>query len=227
MKRLLFICAAIVLLGGCSKGTSVPAGSQATAAAPGVPVQNPINFPLAQGSSVMFVKPFTQTVSGGKASVGILSSGAGTYSGNEVVAGSTQTLAELENWLRQTEKQPPAGYVDVPIPANLSQVRVVANKNGIDFGVFHDANKHGLLVLAMDPATAHAKLGTVLSLLQTYQAMPAGMRAGIDSRLKQRTGYSVSEFTQPGSPLGVAVGALNQFQGNNQRALILVEAAKQ
>jgi hypothetical protein len=191
--------------------------------------QNTTNFPLYEGSNVLAAKGFSQTISSAQAGTGVMAGGAGTYNGNEVIAGSNASLAELESWLRKDEKQPPSGFVAVTIPASMSTVHSVAMKNGMDFAMFHDANngKHGLIVVAMDPAAAHSKLGPALMLVSRYQALPAAMRQGIDSQLKQRYGYTASEFVEPGSPLGTAAGAMNEFKNKNQRAIIIIDATKQ
>lgn len=230
MKRVFFVSLLLIAvsLAACSKGTSVPAGSEATPAAATAP-QNTTNFPLYEGSSVLDSKPFSQTINAGQAGTGVMSAGAGTYAGNEVIAGSNASLADLENWLRQQEKQPPSGFVAVAIPASMSSVHSIAMENGMDFAMFHVASnsKHGLVVVAMDPAEAHQKLGPALMLVSKYQALPAAMRQGIDSQLKQRFGYTAGQFVEPGSPLGTAVGAMNEFHNKNERAIIIIDATKQ
>jgi len=225
-----FLAAVIVGLSACSKGTSVP-GTQATEQppTPAANATNPTNFPLIEGASVIAAKPFSQTINSSQMGMGVFAAGSGTYSGDEVIAGSNASFADLENWLRQDEKQPPSGYSAVVIPASMSTTHTVAMKNGVDFAMFHDtANaKHGLVVIAMDPATTNARLGAVISLISRYQSLPQGLRNGIDSQLKQRSGYTAGEFVEPGSPLGSAVGALDDFKNKNERAVIIIDAAKQ
>jgi hypothetical protein len=224
---LVLVVAAISAI-ACSKGTSVPAGSEGTVAPTSSPT-NTTSFPLYQNSSVIDSRQFSKTITSGETSTGAMSAGAGTYSGNEVIAASGATLADLENWLRQQEKQPPSGMVVVAIPASMASVHTIAVKNGMDFAIFHDANnaKHGLVVIALDPATAHQKLGPALMAVSKYGSLPAPVRQGIDAQLKQRYGYTASEFVEPGSPLGAAVGAMNDFQNKNQRAIIIIDATKQ
>jgi hypothetical protein len=230
MKHTLLVLVALsaTALVACSKGTSVPPGSEATAA-PETAATNTTNFPLYEGSNVIASKAFSQTINAGQQGTGVMAAGSGTYAGNEVIAGSSAKLGDLETWLRQQEKQPPSGFVAVAIPASMATVHTVALKNGMDFAIFHDAtnSKHGLIVVAMDPATAHHKLGPALMLVSKYQALPAAMRQTIDSQLKQRYGYTASEFVEPGSPLGSAVGAMNDFQNKDQRAIIIIDATKQ
>jgi hypothetical protein len=221
---LLIITLAVIGLAACSKGTA-PTTSEAT---PTMAPQNTTNFPLYAGSEVLASKEFSQVITSAQAGTGIMGAGAGTYSGNEVIAGSTAPLAQLESWLRENEKQPPAGFVTITIPESMATVHSIATKNGMDFAIFHDAKngKHGLIVVAMDPATARNKLGPALTLVSRYQALPPALRQSIDSQLKQRFGYTASEFVQPGSPLGTAVGAMTEFQNKNERAIIIIDATK-
>jgi hypothetical protein len=214
---------AAVIVTSCSKSTTP--GSQAT---PTTAPQNTTGFPLYEGSEVLASKEFSQTITSSQAGTGIMSSGAGTYAGNEVIAGSTAPLAQLETWLHQSETQPPSGFVAVSIPASMSSAHAIATKNGVDFAIFRDKTngKRGLIIVAMDPTAVHNKLGPAIMLVSKYQALPQGLRQGIDSQLKQRYGYTASEFVQPGSPLGTAIGAMTEFQNKNERAIIIIDATK-
>ncbi|MBC5806642.1 MAG: hypothetical protein DLM53_04790 [Candidatus Eremiobacter antarcticus] len=233
MKRsfILSIClvaACVALSLGCSKQSTAPQQQAPQAAASG-PLENPIHFPLYAGATVMAVKQFNQTVSAGQAGTGLLSSGAGTYGGNEVIAGSSASFGQLRAWVKQLEGAPPAGYSVQTIPGSMSSVKAVANKNGIDFALFRDAKdpKHGVLLVAMDPSRANEKLGPALSMLSKYQSLPSMLRENIDAGLKKRSGVSIEEITRAGSPLGVALNAMSDFRGNDRRAVLLVDAAKQ
>ena len=231
MKQLLLAVAAFAAVGlsSCSKGTSVPAGSQALPVESAVAPQNTTTFPLYQGAVVIVAKGFTQNVSAGQNATGVLASGSGTYAGNEVVAGSDASLAQLESWLRDSESKPPSGYVAVAIPQSMSTIHSVALKSGMDFAIFHDTTnpKHGLVVVALDPQTANRKLGPALTAVSTYQSLPAPLKQSIDAQLKQRYGYTVGEFVEPGSPLGSAAGAMKDFKDKNERAIIIIDATKQ
>ena len=225
MKQVLVvsILLAAVVVTSCSKTTSP--GSEAS---PTMAPQNTTGFPLYEGSEVLASKEFSQTITSSQAGTGIMSSGAGTYAGNEVIAGSTAPLAALEVWLHHNEKQPPSGFVAVPVPASLSSSHSIAMKNGVDFAIFREVKngKRGLIVVAMDPSAVHSKLGPAIALVSKYEALPQGLRQGIDSKLKERYGYTASQFVQPGSPLGTAVGALTEFQNKNERAIIIIDATK-
>jgi hypothetical protein len=224
----IFLVASTLTLFGCNKSS---VGTQATAPppTPGAAATNPTTFPLITGAVVVAAKPFSQTVESSQASTGVFKAGPGTYTGDEVIASSNNTLAELESWLRQTEKQPPNGYTAVVVPASMATIHSTAMKNGVDFAMFRDSTnpKRGLIVVAMDPALTNAKLGAAISLVSRYQMLPEALRNGVDAQLKQRYGYTASEFVEPGSPLGSAVGALSDFKGKNERAIIILDAAKQ
>jgi len=58
-------------------------------------------------------------------------------------------------------------------------------------------------------------------------SLPAMLRGPIDSQLKTRVGMSATEMLDPGSPLGAALAAYNDVKSTDQRALVLVDAAKQ
>jgi hypothetical protein len=219
----LSVVLAVVLVASCSKSTA-PGPEASPTTAP----QNTTGFPLYAGSEVLASKEFSQTITARQAGAGVMSSGAGTYEGNEVIAGSTAPLSELEAWLHQNAKQPPNGFAAVAIPASMSSAYAIATKNGVDFAIFRDPKngRHALIVVAMDPSAVHKKLGPALALVSRYQALPQGMRQGIDTQLKARYGYTASEFVQPGSPLGTAVGAMTEFQNKNERAIIIIDATK-
>jgi hypothetical protein len=158
-----------------------------------------------------------------------MAAGAGNYTGNEVIAGSVASLAELSKWINENESKPPSGFVAMAMPANMVTIHNIAMKNGMDFALFKDANnpKHGLVVMAFDPQVANKKLGPALLAVTKYQTLPGPMKQAIDTQLRQRFGYGASDFVEPGSPLGSAANALTQFKQQNQRGIVIVEATKQ
>ncbi len=225
---LIITAIAIVALSSCSKGTSVPENAQAPPASAAAP-QNTTNFPLLEGATVIVARGFSQNVTAGQNATGVMAAGSGTYNGNEVIAGSNASLAQLETWLRESESKPPSGFVAVAIPQSMATIHSVAVKNGMDFAIFRDANnaKHGLVVVALDPQAANKKLGPALMAVSKYQMLPASMKQTIDSQLKQRYGYTASEIVEPGSPLGSAATAMNEFKDKNERGIIIIDATKQ
>jgi len=221
MKRLfcLALVAAIatVAMTACSKGTSVPGGGEAS---PNEALQNTTHFPLYADSVVIVSKGFSKTVQPGQNATGYLSSGAGTYVGNEVIASSNASLAELEKWVHENESTPPSGFVAVAMPAKMMTIHDVAMKNGMCFAIFKDAGnpKHGLVVVAFDPQIADKRLGPALLAVSKYQSLPAPMKQAIDTQLRQRFGYGAGDFVEAGSP---------QFKSQNQRGIVIVDATKQ
>jgi hypothetical protein len=230
MKKVvvLTLLASFLTLAACTKSS---VGTQATAPppTPGAAATNPTTFPLMTGAVIVAAKPFSQEINGSESSTGVFKAGPGTYTGDEVIASSNSSFSDLENWLRQSEKQPPSGYTAVIIPASMASIHSNAIKNGVDFALFRDSAdpKRGLIVVAMDPATTNAKLGAAIALVSKYQMLPEALRTGVDAQLKQRYGYTASEFVEPGSPLGSAASALTDFKGKNERAIIILDAAKQ
>jgi hypothetical protein len=223
------LLATALAIGACSKNSSAGTEANPPAPTPAAQATNPTNFPLVTGAMVIAARPFTQTVTTAQMATGAFAAGSGTYSGNEVIAGSNASFQDLQNWLRQSEKKPPSGYTAVVIPASMASIHAIAVKNGMDFALFRDAAnpKHGLVVVAMDPNAANAKLGPAIGLVSRYESLPQALRSGIDTQLKNRYGYTASEFVEPGSPLGSAVGALSDFRNKNERGIIILDAAKQ
>lgn len=214
-------------LSACSKNASAP--QQSTEATATAAPENNTHFPLYAGSVVYVSKGFSKTVQPGQNATGYMASGAGTYNGNEVIAGSTAPLSELEKWIHESETKPPSGFVMMAMPAKMMTVHNVAMQNGMDFAIFKDAGnpKHGLIVVAFDPAVADKKLGPALLAVSKYQSLPGPMKQAIDTQLRQRFGYAASDFVEPGSPLGSAASAMTQFKQQNQRGIVIVEATKQ
>lgn len=235
MKNIAWMAVALMLAAAaCAKSTAPEALKQAKAppgeaAATQAALTNPTSFPLADQSKILDVKHFSQTVSAGsKLATGLMSQGAGTYTGDEVIAASPQSLDDLKNWLHGLASKPPEGFThETDAVAKAGEARAIANKNGIDFAFFRAgaANK-GVLVVVMDPKAVNAKMGVALGLVDKYQALPTALKQGIDNQLKQRAGFSIAEATDPASPVGGAISALKEFSNSESRAILVVEAEK-
>ncbi|HEY5258170.1 MAG TPA: hypothetical protein VIJ12_07285, partial [Candidatus Baltobacteraceae bacterium] len=78
MRVLLSLVLAGSLLAGCQHKPAEPATA------------DPIAFPLYDGSTLIAVRNFTQTVDTSKltADTGVFATGSGTYAGHQVIAGS-------------------------------------------------------------------------------------------------------------------------------------------
>jgi hypothetical protein len=221
------LTAAVVFgLVACSaqSGRSPAPQNQATQA----PLTNPTDFPLMNDATVLDVKPFKQTVKGGTTS-GLTVAGAGTYSGTEVLAGSTAPIADVHTWLVSIEQKPPAGYEYQP-KTQVARVGEALHRYGIEYAVFKrtdSTNTRGVIVVVMDPARLQGKLGFALGLVDKYRMLPASLRTPIDKQLKDRTGFSGTEATDPSAPLGMTLTALNEIHNSNERAIVLVDASRQ
>ncbi len=235
--RFVFLATAAGLLAACSShtssqapGTSAQSG-EGTPAATAAPIANPIDFQLYSGSKVLAAKDFTQAVNtkGGDTGGSVLSAGNGNYAGHEVIASTAASFADLSKWVDGFDATPPAGYTKVT-SGDIATAREQAKKIGVDFNAFQktDKGKHvGLLLVAMDPTEVNRKLGSVLAMIAKYKMLPGPMKSAIDGKVKAQTGFSITEATQPDSPIGATLDSLNDFQHSNSRGIVLISAAKQ
>jgi hypothetical protein len=112
----------------------------------------------------------------------------------------------------------------------LTAARQQAQHFGIDFVPFvkdENGRKVGYLVVAMDPASLDKHAGPAIALISKYQALPGPLRGAADQQLQQRIGMSASQLLDPASPVGAALSAYNAVKSTNQRAIVIVDAAKQ
>ncbi len=232
MKRSL-VLVAVALLAACSNSHSSTQSTQSTSqVTPGPAGTNSTDFPLIDGSTVIASRDFTQSVNRSAASgeKGVFSQGSGTYSGHQVIADTPATMPQLRAWLDGLDKTPPAGYSVAATGSAMQEARSRANAYGIDFDVFQkpvNGKKHGLVVVAIDPAILQAKAGPMLSFVAKYKMLPQAFRDPIDAQAKSRTGYSITEALNPNTPLGAALGALDQLKASGERGVVLVDATKQ
>lgn len=221
MKRTLAAIALLALASGCSQSAQQSSQSAATTASSGAPAPaatNPVDFPLYQQSTVIGSHAFKQT------------SGNATLSGTEVIAENAATIAQLTDWIKTISATPPSGYTVMPSNSGYDTARAKAQSYGMDFAVFtHEVNgqRRHLVVLAVDPKTFDAKAGMVLSAIGKFKMLPQPMRDTIDSQVKSRTGYSVSDALNPDTPIGGAVQAVNTLNDSGQRGIVLIDGAKE
>ena len=138
--------------------------------------------------------------------------------------------ASLRKWLADLGHRPPEGYVLENGSATASgRVTQTLDVYGISYAAFRSANKainRGVVVVAMDPKLVKEKLGIALDLVERYRSLPAALRDPIDREFKSKTGFTVTEATDPSSPLGMTLSALHDLQSNDERAVIMVDATK-
>ncbi len=221
----LSICfAAAAVLAGCSGGG--PAQNAATPAA----IRNPLDFPLYPSASLIAAKSFTQDVRASGASGGsVFAEGNGKYSGHEVIASSSASFAALSGWVEKLNASPPSGYVAAEDQSNPNQL-AQAQRYGLDYALFKKKtgnSTRGVLVIVMDPQRVNQRFGTILGMIGKYKALPQVLRSPIDNEAKARFGMTITQATQPDSPVGAALAALDDLEHRNARGIVVLDAQKQ
>ncbi len=228
MKRCLALVT-VVLLAACSSGGS---SSSSASASPGAVATNSTDFPLYNGSAIVTSRDWKQAISPSLASAdkSVFRQGAGTYSGHEVIAHTPATMQQLRQWLDSLEKTPPPGYETAATGSSVEEARNRAQAAGLDFDAFQktiDGKRHGIIVVAIDPDLLQRKAGPMLGVISKYKMLPQSLRDPIDAQAKQRTGFSISEALSPDTPLGAALGALDELHSTGDRGVVLIDAAKE
>ncbi len=202
----------------CSQSTQSKSSSQSsTAQSPSPAASNPTGFPLYAESTVLASKAWSQN------------SGSEHYSGLEVVAQTSATMSQLNTWLKSLAANPPSGYSVAVSGSGVEEAHSRARAMGIDFQVFeHTINgkRHGLIVAAIDPTLFDEKAGPVLGALNQYKKLPQAFRDPIDSQVRARTGFTVSDALAPNTPIGAAVAAVDELRSSGQRGVVLVDGAR-
>jgi hypothetical protein len=160
----------------------------------------------------------------------VLAQGAGTYDGHDVVAGTQAFMPVLEAWLQRLGSDPPPGYRVAVSGNGVDVVRTHTRALGVDFLAFEgtDAGKrHGVVVMVVDPQTLDEKAGPMLGLIDRFKHVPSVLRDPIDAQAKKQTGFTITEATDPDTPVGAAVAALDQLRDFGGRGIVLIDAVKQ
>jgi hypothetical protein len=213
------------LLAACSNSNHGSAGS------PSPTATNPVAFPLFDGANVLSARLWHNTISARSGAVdsAFLSQGAGKYDGHDVVAGTQALMPALEAWLDDLGAHPPNGY-RVAISGNgVEAVRTHTRELGIDFVVFEGSGSgkpHGVAVMIVDPQTLDEKAGPMLGLIGRFKHVPSILRDPLDAQAKKQTGFSITEATNPDTPIGAAVAALGQLRDFGGRGIVLIDAVK-
>jgi hypothetical protein len=226
MRFLLAALAAAATLAACSNSNRGAAGGPSPSAT------NPVAFPLFDGAEVLSARAWQTTITKrpGLADSAVLSQGAGKYDGHDVVAGTQAFMPVLESWLDSLSANPPNGYHVAMSGNGVDAVRTHTRQLGIDFVAFEgtDGGKpHGVVAMIVDPQTLDEKAGPMLGLIGRFKHVPQMLRDPIDAQAKRQTGFSITEATNPDTPVGAAVAALDELRDYGGRGIILIDAAKQ
>jgi hypothetical protein len=232
-SRFAYLAVAVLLgVAACSGGGggNRSGGGSSTGASP--TATNSVDFPLFDGASVLSSREWHQTITSrpGVGDNAVFRQGAGTYDGHDVVAGTQALMPSLEAWLHDLDAHPPAGYTSALQGTGVEAVRAHTRDLGVDFAVFEggtNGKKHGIVVLAVDPQMLDAKAGPMLGMVGKFKLLPQSLRDSIDAQAKKQTGFTISEATNPDSPIGAAIGALGQLRDFGGRGVVLIDAVKQ
>ncbi len=193
---------------------------------------NSIAFPLFGGASVLSARTWHTTIAGrpGLADRSVFTEGAGTYVGHDVVAGTQAMMGALETWLGDLSANPPPGYAIAVTGNGIDAVRAHTRDLGLDFVPFQstgNGSRHGVVVIAVDPSTLSQRAGPMLGLVGKFKLMPSTLRDPLDVQARRQLGFSLSEASNPDTPIGAAVAALDQLRDFGGRGIILIDATKQ
>jgi hypothetical protein len=220
-KAFVCACLAAAVLAACAGGNGVKPS-------PTPALRNPLDFPLYNGAALVSAKAFTQSVRARASTQPVFAQGNGIYAGHEVIAASNADFATLTAWLDGLNAAPPAGYTALEPQSNPQQEEQAQN-DGIDYALFKrktGKTTHEVLVLVLDPQQVDKRFGTILRMAARYRALPAVLRAPIDNEAKARYGISISQATEPDSPIGAALGALGELQKKGARGIVILDAQK-
>jgi hypothetical protein len=215
MRGTLPAVALSLLMAACSQSAQ---STSSQASSPSPQASNPIDFPLYSGSTVLNSRDFQANAASTK------------VGGHEVIAESSASLDQLNDWIRQVSANPPPGYALAASGSSMDTARRHAQALGVNFQVFtHSVNgqQRALVVIALDPTTFEQKAGPVLSLIDKYSMLPQSLRDPIDQQAKERTGFTVAQALDPTQPIGAALAAAKALRDSGQRGVVLVDATKE
>lgn len=227
MKRFIAIVLAAGMLAACSGGGNT--SQQQQAQRPASALRNPLDFPLYSNASLISAKSFTQIVHADTSSdTSVFAEGNGKYTGHEVIASSVASFDSLAAWVERLNSTPPPGYTAVEDQTNPDQ-QAQAQRYGLDYAVFKKKNGNstrGVLVIVMDPRRVNRRFGAILGMIDKYKALPAMLREPIDNEAKSRFGMTITQATQPDSPIGAALAALGELEHKDARGIVVLDAQK-
>lgn len=222
-KGFFALCLAGGVLAGCAGGSGGPGATTAPR------LHNPLDFPLYPSATLISVKPFTEIVSAGTSGDSPFAQGNGKYSGHEVIASSAASFDALSAWVEHLNASPPGGYTALESGTNPQQ-QEQSQQYGFDYAAFKRkaaGRTRGVLVIVMDPQRLNKKFGAILGMISRYRALPSILRSPIDVQAKTRFGMTITQATQPDSPVGAALAALSELQHSDARGIVVLDAQKQ
>jgi len=225
MKRT-YVAVLVAALTACASGGHGAGGGPSSAPS------NPIAFPLFDGAAVLSSRHWRRTISAqpGATDRTVFAQGAGTYDGHDVVAGTQAMMPALETWLGDLAANPPPGYTVALTGNTIDTVRTHTRDLGFDFQAFTDTEngkRHGVVVMAVDPETLDEKAGPMLGLIGRIKYMPKMLRDPLDAQVRRQTGFSLTDASNPDTPIGAAISALTQLRDFGGRGIVLIDAVKQ
>jgi hypothetical protein len=211
--------------------TACSGANHASGGSPSPRATNPLDFPLFGGANVLSAREWHNTIGArpGAPDSTVFAQGAGTYEGHDVVAGTQALMPALEGWLEDLSLHPPGGYSIAVRGNGVEAVRTHTRQLGVDFVAFEkleNGRRHGLVVMAVDPQTLDEKAGPMLGLIGKFKLMPRSLREPLDAQAKKQTGFSITDATNPDTPIGAAVAALDQLRDFGGRGIVMIDAIK-
>ena len=208
-------------------------GNHGSAAGPALG-DNPVAFPLFEGADVLSSHQWhahDNGPAGGRPISAVLAQGAGTYDGHDVVAGTQAFMPALEAWLGDLSAHPPArlrgrgerkrhrsgAHAHARAGSGLSPPSRRAEKETARSG-----RAWSSILQTLDE-----KAGPMLGLIGRFKHAPKMMRDPIDAQAKRQTGFSITDATNPDTPVGAAVAALDELRDFGGRGIVLIDAVKQ
>lgn len=222
-KGFFALCLAAGVLAGCAGGAGGPGPT------PTPRLRNPLDFPLYPNATVVSAKPFSEIVNVENSTGSVFAQGNGKYAGHEVIASSPATFDALSAWVEHLNASPPSGYTALESGTNAAQ-QDQSQQYGFDYATFKrkDGQRtRGVLVIVMDPQRVNKKFGTILGMIGKYRALPSVLRGPIDAQAQARFGMTITQATQPDSPVGAALAALGELEHSNARGIVVLDAQKQ
>ena len=138
-------------------------------------------------------------------------------------------MTQVRAWLAQLGLKPPTGFHVAVGGGAMNEARARAQAMGLDFNTFEqtvNGKRHAVVVMAIDPQQLDKEAGPVVGAIGKYRMLPQMLRSTLDAQAQKRTGFTISEALDPNSPIGAALGALDQLRASGDRGIILLDATK-